>query len=83
MATPHDIAVMHSFWGKGMPQTFVMAKDINSNPLYIATGPRGVALSSAEWLVEKLTWDADGDYLSSQYSEFNVIANNYLTLEYK
>ncbi len=83
MSNPVDYAQFKGFWGKGAPQKKILSKDSNNNPLYIATGPRGVATSTPNWIVEKLVWDSDGDYSYSQHSDFNQIADNYLALDYK
>jgi hypothetical protein len=80
---PSDISVSRNYFGNGPAQVFIMAKNSARQALYIATGTRGVSLGDPAWIVEKITYDADGDYYSSQFSPYNSIASNYLTLEYK
>jgi hypothetical protein len=36
-----DLATIRKYWGKGAPQTRILARDANNNPTYIAVGPRG------------------------------------------
>lgn len=79
---PVDVARMRNYFGSGPAQVFIMAKNANRQALYIAMGTKGVGLGDPAWVVEKITYDVDGDYYSSQWSPNNSIANDYLTLEY-
>lgn len=59
----------------------------DSQPTYVAVGTRGSELTTPNWKVFKISYvlGAQGSYVfdSSETSQDNSIASNYLTLEYK
>jgi len=78
-----DVVHTRLYWGNGLPQKRIMAKDANNRPTYIAIGARGVQTSEAAWIVRKITYDANGFFDYQQHSPEQSIADDYATLTYK
>ena len=78
-----DVVHTRLYWGKGLPQKRILAKDSNNRPTYIAIGSRGVLTSDAAWIVRKITYDAAGFFSKQEHSDEQSIADNYASLVYK
>jgi hypothetical protein len=56
--------------------------DASNNPIYCGFAPQGSLTSEAKWRVEKLSYDASGNFTGSTYSSPDQIFDNYASLTY-
>lgn len=82
-----DFASIRNYWGAGYPQVKVLLYAEDDQPLYVAVGIRGAALTTQNWKVIKYTYvvgNQNGNVLDTvTTSPDNSIASDYLTLDYK
>ncbi len=78
-----DVVQTRLYWGKGLPQKRILAKDSNNRPTYIAIGSRGMKTSDAAWIVRKITYDATGFFSFQKHSPEQSVADDYISLVYR
>ncbi len=86
MPNEADFANIRNYWGDGYPQVKYLLYASDDQPLYVAIGPRGKALTTENFIVVKYTYvaGANGNVIDSiKTSPPNSIANNYATLDYQ
>jgi hypothetical protein len=86
MPNETDFAVLRSYWGDGYPQIKYLLYASDDQPVYVAIGARGKALTTPNWKVIRYTYvvGTGGSNIPDtiKTSPDNSIASDYLTLEY-
>lgn len=75
-----DVAVIRGYFGKRHPQTRY-DYDGNNNCTYIGVAPKGTAVSAANWLIFKLTYNASNLVTLVQSAE-DAVWNDRATTTY-
>ena len=80
MSSPSDLSIVRNYFGAQYPQV-IFEYNADGTVAYCGIAPRGAAITSAEWMIEKYTY-TNGLVTQIQTAEKMSIWNNRASLTY-